>query len=435
MKVKSLSYKKGISLPKIKSITKSDVVKVLDAPKFVYISVKQAKGILPKPIVVVGDNVKIGSLVASYGDNKVYSTVSGKVVKVEPMASVYGGLVDTIVIENDFKDDKELICSPGETSTEGIFQAIKDANIVDYDGISLYKKLEQAKNIDTFVINAVTDEPYETTNLEIIKSNIKEIIDGTKTVAGLVNAANITLAISKDYYGEIKDVMNDEVLSIGDKSISISLCPNRYPVGDEAQLYSAVKKKSLKLGEKAIDKGVLIVDVYTLYMVSKLLSECVADVERLVSVYDATLEKPEVTNVIVRVGADIKELISSVREAGMIGVRKVVAGGPMRGIALGDSLAPVTKGLKSVILLKNRIAEEPREIACINCGKCQAVCPKNISPKDIDMFTENSDMVMAKKLGASECTKCGCCSYVCPSKRHLAQRISYAKDYIKDKGI
>jgi len=51
------------------------------------------------------------------------------------------------------------------------------------------------------------------------------------------------------------------------------------------------------------------------------------------------------------------------------------------------------------------------------------------------MFTENSDMVMAKNLGASECTKCGCCSYVCPSKRHLAQRISYAKDYIKDKGI
>jgi len=34
MKFKYLSYKKGISLPKIKSIAKSEVVKVLDAPKY-----------------------------------------------------------------------------------------------------------------------------------------------------------------------------------------------------------------------------------------------------------------------------------------------------------------------------------------------------------------------------------------------------------------
>ena len=435
MKVKSLSYKKGISLPKIKSITASQEVKRLEAPKYVYISVKQAKGVLPKPIVVVGDHVKIGSLVASYGDNKVYSTVSGDVVKVEPMPSVYGGLVDTIVIENDYKDEKELICSPGETSSEGIFQAIKDGNIVDYDGISLYTKIEKAKDISMLVINAVTDEPYETTNLEIIKSNIKEVVEGAKIIAEQIKTKSVTLAISKDYYSEVKNVLTDEIWGEGGKDFSILLCPNCYPVGDEAELYSAIKKRNLKPGENAIGKGVFIVDIYTLYMVSKLFEDCVADVDRLISVYDATQNQPIVTNVVARVGTDIKEIIQSVRSAGLLGIRKVVAGGPMRGIALGDALAPITKGLKSVILFKNRIAEEPREIACINCGKCQAVCPKNISPKDIGMFTENFDMVMAKKLGAEECTKCGCCSYVCPSKRHLAQRISYAKDYIKDKGI
>ena len=92
-----------------------------------------------------------------------------------------------------------------------------------------------------------------------------------------------------------------------------------------------------------------------------------------------------------------------------------------------DNLAPVTQGLKSIIILKNRISEQPQEINCISCGRCIAVCPKNISPKDIDRFTENGDMVTAKNLGASECTRCGCCSFVCPSRRFLTQRIATAK--------
>ena len=90
---------------------------------------------------------------------------------------------------------------------------------------------------------------------------------------------------------------------------------------------------------------------------------------------------------------------------------------------------------KSLIIFKDRLEDQPQEINCISCGRCKVVCPKNLSPRDIDRATENGDMVTSKHLGAEACTKCGCCSFVCPSKRHLTQRISYAKDFIEDKGI
>ena len=179
----------------------------------------------------------------------------------------------------------------------------------------------------------------------------------------------------------------------------------------------------------------LIVDAYTLLCLDNLVKTGCVEHNRLISIYDQTLTVPKQINVWTRIGMNIKELIESVRENKLVGIHKVVAGGPMRGIALGDELASVTKGLKSIILLKDKIEDQAKEINCISCGRCREICPKKLSPRDIDRATENGDMVMAKKLGAELCTKCGCCSYVCPSKRHLTQRICYAKDFIETKGI
>jgi electron transport complex protein RnfC len=55
-------------------------------------------------------------------------------------------------------------------------------------------------------------------------------------------------------------------------------------------------------------------------------------------------------------------------------------------------------------------------------------------PYKIDELSQDEDYDGCKKFGVEYCTKCGCCSYVCPTKRHLVQRISYAKDVIDGKG-
>lgn len=432
MKVKSLSYKKGISLPKIKSILTSEEPKNIEAPKIVYISVKQVKGLVPRPVVVSGDKVKIGTVVAVSGNNNVYSTVSGVVLKVVKMPSVHGGACDTIVIENDFKDEKEMFCTPGEVPSEGVFDVIKKANIVDYDGVSVYSKIFSDKKITTLVINAVTDEPYETINLEILKQKFDDVLSGAKAVQKVVKATKVILAITKDYYNSVRDI----VLKASEvEGFEVALLPGKYPVGDEAELYLALNKKPLKKDERAADNGMVILDVYALFVVGDLLLNGTCDNSRLISVYDATGKTPVCTNVWVRVGSDIKDVILSVRENKLLGIYKVIAGGPMRGIALGDDLAPVTKGLKSLIILKDRLEEQLQEINCVSCGRCKEVCPKKLSPRDIDRAAENGDMVTAKNLGAEDCSRCGCCSYVCPSKRHLTQRISYAKEFIVDKGI
>lgn len=434
MKIKAFSYIKGIKLPKIKSLKTSEEVKSLEEPSVVYVSVKQIKGLIPKPVVVKGDKVKVGTTLACVGDNYIYSPVSGTVMEVKKLPSVYGSITDAIVIENDKKGTVlPFIEVQDAYSKEELFTAIKKACIVDYDGVAVFKKLENVKTINTLVINAVTDEPYETNNIEIIKNNLKDVLYSAKLMATAYNIKKISIALTKDYYLEFKkatQLVPAEEL----EQLEVCLVPNFYPVGDESELYYALTKTRL-VGNKPIDKGTLILDIYTLNTIFNLLTTGMCDINRLITIHDATKKQITETTVWAKVGTSIEEVVKAVREEGFVGVKKLVAGGPMRGTALGSESAPITKGLKSIILFGQNVKDVPEEVPCINCGLCDKVCPAKISPMSLDKVIINTDMVKAKEMGVQACTRCGCCSFICPAKRHLTQRMQYAKEFIKDKGI
>ena len=444
MKIKSFSYRKGIKLPGLYKQKKEELKCInIDAPKRVYISVKQVRGPLPVVSVAVNDVVKIGSVVAVNGDNKVFSSVSGVVEKVVQMQSVYGDYCSTVVIKNDFKDEKLDSLNPVNTELDdevflqNIKELIKEHNIVDYDGFSLYSKLtdqSNAKTIKQLVINAVTDEPYTTNNLILFRDKLEEISLGAEILAKLFNTSLVRFAVTKGFGKQVQSFTTAIGSGNGIK-YEIAKFPDLYPVGDEREMYKAITKRELKLGLSSRTKGIAIIDLYTVYNLGVLLKTGVCDIDRLLTVWIKTRKGAESFNAWVRVGTKIADLISSVSPDKFNGIHKLVAGGPMRGIALGSENVPIVKGLKSVLLFTDRIQDEPKETSCISCNKCIDVCPRGLNPKEIERHVINGDYVKAKKLGATYCSKCGCCSYVCPAKRYLVQRVSYARDTIREKGI
>ena len=63
---------------------------------------------------------------------------------------------------------------------------------------------------------------------------------------------------------------------------------------------------------------------------------------------------------------------------------KVVMGGPMTGIAIGDLTSPITKTMGAITILTKkqigRAKHEKRQTPCIRCGRCIQACPENLNP-------------------------------------------------------
>ncbi len=102
--------------------------------------VSQHIGAPAVPIVNVGDDVKVGQKLAEAGgfvSAHIYSSVSGKVKSIEPRLVVSGGMVNSIIIEND-KEYNEVNypqTKPLEECTkEEIREFIKEAGVVGMGG-------------------------------------------------------------------------------------------------------------------------------------------------------------------------------------------------------------------------------------------------------------------------------------------------------------
>jgi len=75
------------------------------------------------------------------------------------------------------------------------------------------------------------------------------------------------------------------------------------------------------------------------------------------------------------------------------------------------------------------------ERACINCGKCQAVCPVDIMVPFAYKSIYAGEIEDALAHGLLDCVVCGLCSFVCPAKIELAEtfestRHAYHQDRI-----
>ena len=107
----------------------------------VRIDLSQHIGAPASPLVKAGDTVKKGQMIAEAGgfvSSPIHSSVSGKVAKIEPRRVAAGGMVNSIIIENDGEYD-EVEYSPvddvSSLSADEIKERIKNAGVVGLGGV------------------------------------------------------------------------------------------------------------------------------------------------------------------------------------------------------------------------------------------------------------------------------------------------------------
>ena len=402
-------------------------------PASVTIPMSMHIGAPSKPVVKIGDEVKVGQLIAEAGQGlsvPVYSSVSGKVKKIDELINVAGAHVQTIVIESDGEQTVAEDISPYEVnSREEFLDALCKSGIVGLGGAgfpTLVKLKADISKVDTLLINGAECEPYITSDTRTMIDDAEAIADGIRLIAKFLEIKNIVVGIEKnkpECIASMKKALSDI------EGASVKVLPSVYPQGGEKVLVYHALGRTVKEGGLPLDCGVIVMNCTTVANVSKFIRTGMPLVEKCVTVDGSAINQPK--NLIVPIGAPVSALVDACggfKEE----PKKVLYGGPMMGIALPDLTSPVLKQTNAVLFFGKKEATPPKVTPCIKCGRCIDHCPFGLDPTAISKAYKANDPETLEKLKVNLCMECGCCSYVCPARRNIVQRNKMAKTMLRN---
>ncbi len=163
----------GVHPNDMKAATNEKAIEQLAAPAEVVIPMSMHIGAPCKPIVAVGDKVKIGQRIGEPGgfvSAPIHASVSGTVKAVEPSPYSMGGTMMSVVIENDFQDTIspktfKPVADPDSLTPEQLVEIVKNAGIVGQGGATFPTHVKISSGlgkVDYVIINAAECEPYIT---------------------------------------------------------------------------------------------------------------------------------------------------------------------------------------------------------------------------------------------------------------------------------
>ena len=271
-------------------------VTVIAPPPQVVLPMMQHIGAPCKPLVAVGDYVKMGQKIA---DNPapvsapIHATVSGKVIAIEPRPHPLGDMIPAIVIENDFQDtpctDLAPLTPEQMKDPEAILERIREAGIVGHGGAmfpTAFKIRGGLGKVDTLIINGAECEPYLNGDHLTMKNHPEELLKG-------IELARIASGLDKAYYGIEKNKQDaiDLLNSKNPAQYGIEIVPEdvKYPQGGEKMQVKAVTNREVKPGGLPSGVGCNVVSTRTAYAVYQACCEGKSVIERIVTYGDSTL--------------------------------------------------------------------------------------------------------------------------------------------------
>lgn len=434
--MKFLTFKGGIHPPYNKEYTKSKAIQKAEDPKVVYIPLQQHIGVPAKPIVEVGDYVKLGQKIGEqqgYVSCNVHSSVSGQVISIKEH-EVPGGTSLCIAIENDFKEElHESVVPKGnleDLSKEEIIEIIKEAGIVGMGGATFpnYVKISPPPNtkIDTVILNGAECEPYLTADHRLMLENPKDVVYGLRVLMKVLNVSKGYIGIEINKPDAIEAIENEAKIYNNIKVVGLEV---KYPQGAEKQLIYACTGREVPSGGLPSAAGVIVDNVATAAQIAKTIKTGMPLIERICTVTGSCIEEPK--NLIIKSGTLVSEIISQCggyKKDKQLG--KIIIGGPMMGIAQYTDEIATNKGSSGILCLSEEESRLPKFQNCLRCGRCINVCPAFLQPMYISAYSLNNDFKKAQEYKALDCIECGSCSFICPARRPLLQSIRNAKKEI-----
>lgn len=419
--------------PEENKLSAGKKIEVMDLPKQAVFPLSQHIGAPAVACVAKGDMVKVGTKIADAGgfvSAPIFSSVSGKVAKIDNVIDAGGYRKPAIIIDVDGDeweptiDRSETIVYDTPLEPKEIVAKIQNAGLVGMGGacFPVHVKLSPRTPVDVVIINAVECEPYLTADHSLMLEKPEQILIGVSLIMKAVDVKKAYIAIENNKPDAIA-LMQEKAKAFA----GIEVCPLkvRYPQGGEKQLIDAVVGRQVP-NPPALpaDVGVIVQNVGTAYAIYEAVMKNKPLFERIVTVTGKSVANP--SNFLTRLGTPMSQLIE--KAGGMPeDTGKVIGGGPMMGKALLTTDVPVCKGSSGILLMTEKESSRAEASPCIRCGKCIGACPMGLEPYLLQKLSEYSDWERAEKEQILTCIECGCCQFTCPSKRPLLDWIRLAK--------
>ena len=432
--MKRKTFKGGAHPYDGKKMSRECPIEILNPGDTLVYPLSQHIGAMAKPLVKAGDRVLVGQKIAEKGgfiSANIHSSVSGTVKAIEKRLVATGGIVDSIIVENDgmYEEAAPIFSgNPDELSKDEIIKIIEEAGIVGMGGAGFPTNVKlspkNADIIDSIIVNGAECEPYLTSDYRRMVEQTDKLVKGLKIVLKIFPDA-------KGYFGieDNKPEAIEALLKATENEDRIEVVPlkTKYPQGGERSMIYAVTGRKINSKMLPADVGCIVHNVDTIYAIYNAVYNGKPLIERIVTITGDAVRTPK--NFQVRIGTSFRELIDA---AGGFTTEpeKIISGGPMMGFSFFNIDVPVVKGSSSLLaFIKDDVShEEPS--ACIRCGRCAAACPEHLLPMKLAALAGQNEPEEFKKLGGMECVECGCCSYVCPAKRQVTQSVRSMKKLI-----
>jgi len=430
----------GLRLPGHKAASTAEPIRDVPIPDQLVLPITQHVGDPSQPIVGIGERVLKGQLLADAEGAlgaPVHASSSGKVVAIEPwpVAHRLGDTAPCIVIECDGEDRPvESVDSAEhfETLSPGaLLSRILQGGIVGLGGAAFptAQKLMQARTgkPEFLILNGVECEPYISCDDMLMRERAAEIVGGAEILMHALQISICYLVVESDKSEALRR-LGEVLAELQDDRIVLKQVPTIYPSGGEDQLVQLVTNREVPSGGLPSDVGCLVQNVGTAASVYDWITNDEPLISRITTVTGDGVNNP--MNVRARIGttvADVVEFTGGYAEH----AEHLIIGGPLCGKSMSTDRVPLVKSTNSILaVLKSSF--QGRELPCIRCGDCAAVCPVRLLPQELFWHACADNETRLRDFGLTDCIECGCCDLVCPSHIPLTANFRIAKGRIRE---
>ncbi|HVP56494.1 MAG TPA: electron transport complex subunit RsxC [bacterium] len=406
-------------------------IRTAEPPARAILPLSQHVGTPAKPVVVVGDVVRVGTKIAEaegFVSAPVHASISGRVRAIADFPHPAGCLMPAIEIEGDGKDEAAACSTRLDLSSAepaAVRNAIWEAGIVGLGGAGFptHVKLSPpaAIKIDTVILNGAECEPSLAGDRRMMVEHAETIVEGLLVMMRAVGARWGYIGIERNKRDAIRRMRE---ASAGEGALRVVELATKYPQGAEKMLIKVITGREVPREGLPMDVGSVVQNVSTSAAVAEAVKYGKPLLSRVVTVAGSAARSPGVFRV--RLGTPVRDLIGLAGGA-RDDCARIVIGGPMTGVAQLTADVPVIKTTIGVILLREKDVPTDQAGPCIRCGRCVERCPMRLMPNDLARFAERARLDEATSYGILDCIECGVCAYVCPAKIDLVRWMRLGK--------